>query len=343
VNYTTMKDVPEGGYVLASTFSLNGHPIIILFYSGATHDFISKAYTQKHKLVVKSLITPYMIRTSGGNVFTKQLAVSTPLNLAGKIYKTHLIVLDGQGIDVILGMSWMRDHKALLDTAARTMRLDSPVHGITVLQLVVHPVTASSLHHLTTPILEDIPIAREYPNVFPDDLPGMPADRDMEFTIELQPGMTPISRHPYKMTSKELVELKVQLIELRDKGFIRLSSSPWGCPTLFVKKKDQSLRLCVDYRPLNAITIKNKYHLPRINILFDQLASAKVFSKVDLHSGYHQIKICPEDVLKTAFSTRYRLYEYLVVIWTHRCSCTFHVSDDLCFHARVGQVCRGIH
>jgi hypothetical protein len=115
------------------------------------------------------------------------------------------------------------------------------------------------------------------------------------------------------MTPKELAKLKVQLNELMGKGFILLSSSPWGCPALFVKKKDQSLRLCVDYRPLNAITMKNKYHLPRIDILFDQLASAKVFSKVDLWSGYHQIKIRPEYVPKTAFSTRYGLYEYLVM------------------------------
>jgi hypothetical protein len=115
------------------------------------------------------------------------------------------------------------------------------------------------------------------------------------------------------MTPKELAELKVQLNELLDKWYIRPSSSPWGCPALFVKKKDQSLRLCVDYRPLNAITIKNKYLLPRIDILFDQLASAKVFSKVDLRSGYHQIKIRPEDVPKTAFSIRYGLYEYLVM------------------------------
>jgi hypothetical protein len=115
------------------------------------------------------------------------------------------------------------------------------------------------------------------------------------------------------MTPKELAELKVQLNELMDKGFIHLSSSPWGCPALFVKKKDQSLRLCVDYRPLNAVTIKNKYPLPRIDILFDQLARAKVFSKVDFHSGYHQIKIHPEDVSKTAFSIRYGLYEYLVM------------------------------
>jgi hypothetical protein len=210
-------------------------------------------------------------------------------------------------------MSWMRDHKALLDTAARMVRLDSLVHGITVLQLAAHLVTTSSLHHLTAPSLEDIPVAREYPDVFPDDLPGMPPDQDVEFTIELQPGTTPISRRPYKMTPKELAELKVQLNELMDKGFIHSSSSPWGCPALFVKKKDQSLRLCVDYRPLNAITIKNKYPLSRIDILFDQLAGAKVFSKLDLRSGYHQIKIRPEDVPKTPFSTRYGLYEYLVM------------------------------
>jgi hypothetical protein len=115
------------------------------------------------------------------------------------------------------------------------------------------------------------------------------------------------------MTPKELAELKVQLNELLDKGYIHPSSSPWGCPALFVKKKDQTLRLCVDYRPLNAVTVKNKYPLPRINILFDQLVGAKVFSKVDLRSSYHQIKICPKDVPKTAFSTRYGLYEYLVM------------------------------
>jgi hypothetical protein len=115
------------------------------------------------------------------------------------------------------------------------------------------------------------------------------------------------------MTPKELTELKVQLNELLDKGYIRPSSSPWGCPARFMKKKDQSLRLCVDYRPLNAVTIKNKYPLSRIDILFDQLAGTKVFSKVDLRSSYHQIKIRPEDVPKTAFSTRYGLYEYLVM------------------------------
>jgi hypothetical protein len=141
----------------------------------------------------------------------------------------------------------------------------------------------------------------------------MPPDRDIEFIIELQPGTTPISKRSYRMPPNELVELKIQLQDLLDKGFIRSSASPWGCPALFVKKKDNSLRLCVDYRPLNVVTIKNKYPLPRIDILFDQLAGAKVFSKIDLRSGYHQIKIRPSDIPKTAFSTRYGLYEYLVM------------------------------
>jgi hypothetical protein len=115
------------------------------------------------------------------------------------------------------------------------------------------------------------------------------------------------------MSREELVELKIKLKDLLDKGFIRPSSSPWGCPALFVSKKDKGLRLCVDYRPLNAVTIKNKYPLPRIDMLFDQLAGAQVFSKIDLHSSYHQIKICDEDIPKTAFSTRYGLYKYLVM------------------------------
>jgi hypothetical protein len=164
----------------------------------------------------------------------------------------------------------------------------------------------------------------------------MPPDQDVQFIIELQPGTTPISRRPYKMAPKELAELKVQLNELLDKGYIHPSSSLWGCTTLFVKKKHQSLRLCIDYRPLNAITIKNKYPLPRIDILFDQLARARVFSMVDLRSGYYQIKIRPEDVPKTTFSTRYGLYEYLVVVWTHQCSCTFHIPDELRVYTRVG-------
>jgi hypothetical protein len=138
-------------------------------------------------------------------------------------------------------------------------------------------------------------------------------DRDIEFAIELQPGTAPISKRPYRMPPAELAELKKQLQELLDKGFIHPSTSPRGCPALFVKKKDESLRLCFDYRPLNAVTIKNKYPLPCIDVLFNQLVGAKVFSKIDLRYGYHQIKIRASDIPKTAFSTRYGLYEYFVM------------------------------
>jgi hypothetical protein len=123
-----------------------------------------------------------------------------------------------------------------------------------------------------------IPVVCEYADVFSDELSGMPPDRDIEFAIDLQPGTAPISNRPYRMQPAKLAELKKQLQELLDKGFIRPSTSPWGCPTLFVKK-DESLRLCIDYRPLNAVTIKNKCPLPHINVLFDQLVGAKVFPK----------------------------------------------------------------
>jgi hypothetical protein len=161
--------------------------------------------------------------------------------------------------------------------------------------------------------LKRISVVCEYADVFPDELLGMPPNRDIEFAIELQPRMTLISKRPYRMPPAELAELKKQLQELLDKGFIRPSTSLWGCPALFVKKKDESLRLCIDYCPLNVVTIKNKYPLPRIDVLFDQLVGAKVFSKIDLRSGYHQIKIRASDISKTAFSTRYGMYEYLVM------------------------------
>jgi hypothetical protein len=161
--------------------------------------------------------------------------------------------------------------------------------------------------------IQDIPVVCEFSDVFLEDLPGLPLERDVEFVIELKPGTAPISRRLYRMPPNELAELKTQLQDLLEKGFIRPSSSPWGCPAIFVKKKDQTLRMCVDYRPLNEVTIKNKYPLPQIDILFDQLTGARVFSKIDLRSGYHQIRIRPEDIPKTAFTTRYGLFEYLVM------------------------------
>ena len=161
--------------------------------------------------------------------------------------------------------------------------------------------------------LEDIAIVKDFPEVFPDDLPGIPPDREIEFEIELLPGTAPISKAPYRMAPTELKELQIQLQELIDKRFIRPSHSPWGALVLFVKKKDGTMLMCIDYRELNKVTIKNKYPLPRIDDLFDQLKGATVFSKIDLRSGYHQLKIRENDIPKTAFRSRYGHYEFLVM------------------------------
>jgi hypothetical protein len=141
----------------------------------------------------------------------------------------------------------------------------------------------------------------------------MPPERDIEFIIELLPGTTPIAKRSYRMGVNELVELKKQIRELLDKGYVRPSSSPWGALVLFVEKKDRIQRMCIDYRSLNEVTIKNKYPLPRIDDIFDQLKGACVFSKIDLRSGYHQLRIRHSDIPKTAFVTCYGLYEFTVM------------------------------
>jgi hypothetical protein len=217
------------------------------------------------------------------------------------------------GMDVIMGMEWMNQHKVILDISDRVVEINSPTVGHTTLYLPFRDSTDFCAYVTIISPIDEIPVVWEYPDVFLDELPGMPPDKDVEFVIELQPGTAPISKRPYRMPPKELAELKTQLQEFLDKEYIRPSSSPWGCPALFVKKKDGSLRMCVDYRPLNVVTIKNKYPLPRIDVLFDQLAGAKVFPKIDIRSGYHQIKIRPCDIPKTAFYTRYGLYEFLVM------------------------------
>ncbi|GJU03395.1 putative reverse transcriptase domain-containing protein [Tanacetum coccineum] len=141
----------------------------------------------------------------------------------------------------------------------------------------------------------------------------LPLTQQVEFQIDLIPGAAPIARAPYRLAPSEMKELSEQLKELSDKGFIRPSSSPWGAPVLFVKKKDGSFRMCIDYRELNKLTVKNRYPLPRIDDLFDQLQGSSVYSKIDLRSGYHQLRVREEDILKTAFRTRYGHYEFQVM------------------------------
>jgi hypothetical protein len=175
-------------------FALNGQPVVILFDFGATHDFISRACTQKQQLDIQHSDTPYLISTPRGKMATKHIVRKPHLELGKKVFQVCLIILDWQGIDVILRMGWMRRHKAILDTTAQVVHLESPVHGSTALRLSLSSVAPPSVHHIAAQNLEDISVACEFLDVFPEDLPGLPPNWDVEFTIELQPGTAPISR-----------------------------------------------------------------------------------------------------------------------------------------------------
>ena len=246
--------------------------------------------------------------------------------------EADLIVIDLKGLDVILGMDWLASNYASMDCFRKEVilkrsglpvvifygeRRRAPsglISAISARWLFQKGCKGYLAHVVDTRSdevrLENVPVVREFLDVFPDDLPGLPSERETDFPIDLVPGTAPISLPPYRMAPAELKELKVQLQELVDRGF---SISPWGAPMLFVKKKDGTWRLCVDYRQLNKVTIRNKYPLPRIDDLFDQLQGAKVFSKIDLRSGYHQLRIRESDVPKTTFRTRYGHYEFLVM------------------------------
>ncbi|GJR36571.1 hypothetical protein Tco_1212255 [Tanacetum coccineum] len=161
--------------------------------------------------------------------------------------------------------------------------------------------------------LEDIPVVIEFPEAFPEDLPGLPPVRQVEFQIDLIPGAALVARAPYRLAPSKMQELSNQLQELEDQGFIQLSTLPWGAPVLFVKKKDGSFRMYIDYRELNKLTIKNHYPLPRIDELLDQLQGSSVYSKINLRSSYHQLKVRDDNISKTAFRTRYGHYEFQVM------------------------------
>ncbi|GJV69451.1 putative reverse transcriptase domain-containing protein [Tanacetum coccineum] len=261
--------------------------------------------------------------------------VNCPLRFDDRIRPANLLPIHMLDFDVILGMDWLASHRATIDCYARTVifgnvcQPEFVYHGFSSLKSVklISAMKACTLishgcqgflasvmdTSLESPNIENLSVVREFADVFLDELPGLPPAREIEFGIELIPGAEPISKALYRMAPVELKELKEQLQEMLENGFIRPSVSPWGAPVLFVKKKDGSMRLCIDYRELNRITIRNRYPLPRIDDLFDQLQGAKYFSKIDLRSGYHQLRVREQDISKTAFRTRYGHYEFLVM------------------------------
>ena len=272
---------------------------------------------------------------NGDTMISERIVPCSILVIQNKDFSANLIVLGIHDFDIVLGMDWLSKHRVTLDCYKKEVRLVRPEEPGVIFRGIRREIAPSFINAMTASKmlwkgcqgylafvvdrrqegtrLEDIPIVKEFPDVFPDDISGLPPDREVEFTIDFIPGTEPISIPPYRMAPAELRELKAQLEELLSKGFIQPSISPWGAPVLFVKKKDGSLRLCIDYRQLNRVTICNQYPLPRINELFDQLQGSRVYSKIDLRSGYHQLRVQESDVPKTAFMTRYGHYEFLVM------------------------------
>ena len=236
------------------------------------------------------------------------------LEISGTLLTMDLRILDMSEFDVILRMDWLIAYRVVID--CERMRVIAYTQDDT--RVVFQGQLAGWLASLTLEDEErpdlDLPqVVCEYVDVFPDELPGLPPQRVIDFGIELHPGTSTISMTPHRMALVELQELRVQLHELLDKGFIRSSTSPWGASVLVVKKRGKTLRLCIDYRQLNRVTIQNQYLLPRIDDLFDQLRGVRVYSKIDLRTGYHQLRVRDTDIPKTAFRTRFGHFEFTVM------------------------------
>ncbi|WVZ75520.1 hypothetical protein U9M48_023565 [Paspalum notatum var. saurae] len=290
--------------------TINVNPATVLFDTGGTHSFITRSYAEQNNIPISSMKKPMVVASPGGEINTSSICSRVGIKIRGVEFSAKLIVIDSMSIDIILGMDTLEKWGVKIDYAQRTVHLaasDGQEVGISAS-------TSGHLHQMEARPTDGIRVVCDYPDVFLDELPGMPPDRDIEFLIELLPGTAPIAMRQYRMAPIEHEEVKKNIDELLAKEYIRPSSSPWAFPVLLVEKKDTDVkRMCVDYRALNKVTIKNKYQLPRIDDLFDQLQGACVFSKIDLRSGYPQLKIRLSDIPKTAFTNKYGLYEYTVM------------------------------
>ncbi|KAH0644862.1 hypothetical protein KY284_032746 [Solanum tuberosum] len=261
----------------------------------------------KFEILPKVLIEHFSVSTPiGDSVVAKRVYRSFTISLSHKLTLVDLVELDMLDFDVIL--EWKGRNSIPRGQFVSCLKARKMISKGCIYHLVRVMDVESE-----TPSLESVPVVNEFPKVFPNDLPDIPPEREIDFGIDLLPDTQPISIPPYRMALTELKELKEQLRDLLDKGFIRLSISHWGTPVLFIRKKDGSLRMCIDYRQLNTVTIKNRYPFPRIDDLFDQLQGARYFSKNNLHLGYHQLRVRGVDIPKTDFRTQYGHYEFVVI------------------------------
>ncbi|CAL9006102.1 unnamed protein product [Prunus brigantina] len=332
----TQQEAQATPDVITGMIPIFGYFARVLIDPGATHSFIAHSFLPYASVRPTPTAGSFSISLPTGDIlFADMVFKGCYVQVGDAMLEADLIPLDLVDLDIILGMDWLERHRASVDCFRKEVMFRSPgqpevvfcgerrvlpscfISAITAKRLLKKGCVGYLAHIIDTQgitlNLEDVPIVCEFPDVFPDDLPGLPPQRETEFTIELLPGTNPIYQAPYRMAPAELRELKIQLQELVDLGFIQPSVSPWGAPVLFVKKKDGTMRLCIDYRQLNKVTVRNRYPLPRIDDLFDQLKGAKYFSKIDMRSGYHQLRVREEDVPKTAFRTRYGHYEFLVM------------------------------
>ncbi|GJR12782.1 putative reverse transcriptase domain-containing protein [Tanacetum coccineum] len=285
--------------------------------------------------------TSYAIELVDGRILEINVVLrGRTLGLLGHLFDIDLMLVELGSFDIIIGMDWLAKYHMLIVCDENVVRIP---YGDEVLiirgdnydggsklniisctrtqkyiekgfQVYLAQVTSKKAEDKSEEKrLEDVPVVWEFLEVFPEDLPRLPPDRQVKFQIDLVPGTTPVARAPYQLAQAKMQELSTQLQELSDRGFIRPSSSPWGASVLFVKKKDGSFWMCIDYRKLKKLTMKNRYPLSRIDDLFDQLQGSRVYSKIDLRSGYHQLRVREEDISKTAFRTRYGHYEFQVM------------------------------
>ncbi|GJU75775.1 putative reverse transcriptase domain-containing protein [Tanacetum coccineum] len=262
----------------------------------------------------------YAVELADGRISkTNTVLRGCALGLLGHLFNIDLMPVELGSFDVIIGMDWLANHHAVIVCDERIMRIP---YGDEVLikyikrgcPIFLAQVTKKEIGDKSEEKrLEDVPTVRDFLEVFPEDLPRLPPTRQVEFQINLVPSATPVVHASYRLAPLELQELSTQLQELSGKKIIRPIYSPWGAPVLFVKKKNGSFQMCIDYCELNKLTVKNRYPLPRIDDLFDQLQGSSVYSKIDLRSGYHQLRVHDEDISKTAFRTRYGHYEFQVM------------------------------
>ena len=311
----TQQDADVAPDVVTGIISILEHDAYTLVDLGATHSFASKPFLDRFQIKTQRLEGRMRVSLPAGDpLLTYRVVRDNRVLIGGQEFPTDLIALDMRDFDVVLGMDWLSRHRSTLDCYKKEVKLHGPGKLEVKFRGIRIELSSSMIYamaeqrmlrkgcqgYLTYVVetgkerttLDEIPVVREFPDVFPDDIAGLPPEREVEFTIDLIKGTEPISI---------------------PQEFIRPSISPWGAPVLFMKKKDGSLRLCIDYMQLNRVTIRNQYPLPRINELFDQLQGSRVYSKIHLRSGYHQLRVQESDVPKTAFRTRYGHYEFLVM------------------------------